>query len=170
MELDLFKQRIPQINLKGREEAASWFGTFISLIILGLMSIYIPLKFDMLMTRHNPSISKTEDLGALGEDDVLDLGQAGLKFAFNAENFQREPINDPRYVKFVVTAFHQKDGILETKPILFHKCSEAELRQLPPPTKDAEIVIEELIASETRFMYCFDWTEEREDLSIWGDW
>ena len=53
---------------------------------------------------------------------------------------------------------------------MFHECSEAELREFAKPTSEAEIEIEDFMASETQTMYCFDWSRDSEKLTVWGVW
>ena len=45
----------------------------ISMLIIFLMSVYASIKFDLLVNRSNPNISKTEELAAIGESDILNL-------------------------------------------------------------------------------------------------
>ena len=169
-QFDLFKQPIPQINLQGRQEVASWFGTLISIVIIALMCIYASLKFDLLIQRNNPNISKTEEIAALDESDVLNLGEAGLKFAFTAENFDFESMTDPRFVKFVVLLSTSSNGDYKDTPVMYHTCTETELREIASPTGEAEVVIEDIIATENRHLYCFDWKRDSDKLRVWGNW
>lgn len=81
------------------------------------MIIYAVLKFEMLLQRQNPSISTTDELSALDETAVLNLAEANLKLAFHAENFDSELLDDPRYVRFIVSNVGEKDGEWVEKPI-----------------------------------------------------
>ena len=74
-QLDMFKQEVPQLNLQGKEKLSGWFGTLISLIVIGLMIVYLPIKLDILLQRNNPSISKSEVIAALDGSDKLNLGE-----------------------------------------------------------------------------------------------
>ena len=137
LDQDLFKAQMPKFGLSGKESQASWCGTVVSLIILALMLIYAWLKFEVLMNRSNPQVSTTEEKSALDETDVLNLNSSKLRFAFHAENFENEPVMDPRYVKFIVLINTMSEGWLTETPVSFHDCSEAELREFSPPSLDA---------------------------------
>ena len=56
--------------------------------------------------------------------------------------------------------------MLSTVP--YHKCSESEIRNLADPTKDTEAMLEAIIESETRSLYCLDWDKYSNDLSLNG--
>ena len=107
------------------------------MLIIFLMSVYASIKFDLLVNRSNPNISKTEELAAIGESDILNLEQAGLKFAFTAYNFDKVPMNDPRFVRFIVMSTGSVGGEFRERPVEFHECSEAELEGLATPTSEA---------------------------------
>ena len=102
-----------------------------------LIVIYASLKFDQLYSRTNPSISSTEELSALSESDKLNLGRSSLKFAFWAENFNAETLDDKRYVRTIVM-LHTDVGDDEfAKPIQYHKCNQSDFEDFSPPLPSA---------------------------------
>ena len=108
-----------------------------SLIILVLISIYAYLKFEILMNRSNPNVSTTEEKSALDEFDVLNLKDAGLKFAFQAEDFDNLPKVDSRYVRFLVFISGYANDDYFDIPIPYHRCSNDELLALSPAESSA---------------------------------
>ena len=134
------------------------------------MIIYAVLKFEMLLQRQNPSISTTDELSALDEKAVLNLAEANLKLAFHAENFDSELLNDPRYVRFIVSNVGEDDGEWVEKPIKFHKCTEAELLEFAPLTPDAQSQLDDITASESRSLFCIDWENVGKEIDLFGYW
>lgn len=140
--LDMFSEQLPQFNLRGEQTKASWCGTLSSLILLTLMISYGSLKLETLLQRKNPTISFSEKISAFDESTVLDLKSAGLKFAFTAEKENGttyELVNDSRYVRFMATVSGYTEGDWGLRPISFHECTEAELKEFAPPTHDSKL-------------------------------
>ena len=54
LDVDLFPAPIPQFNSKGENGVKTYFGGLISLIILYLFFLFAVVKFEQLITRHNP--------------------------------------------------------------------------------------------------------------------
>ena len=126
------------------------------------------LKFDQLMSKKNPSIATTEELSALDESDRLNLRDQGLRLAFSAETFQRETLNDARYIKYLVMLFGYRDSEIYEQAIQFHECTQQDLDKFAPPSRDAEVVLNDIMSSETQTLYCLDWEKEGDDITIWG--
>lgn len=121
-----------------------------------LMIIYASIKFSVLMERHNPNISTTEEFSALKDSDKINLDSSGLRIAWHAENFDRKVLHDPRYVKFVIMLYGIKNGKETAKAVKYHECNEDELRQFATPSKDSVDTLEDMISSESRKLFCLD--------------
>ena len=134
------------------------------------MVIYASIKFSVMWERHNPNISTTEEFSALKDTEKVNLSSEGLKIAWHAENFDREVLHDPRFVKFVIMLYGLKDGEEYGVPVQYHECTEAELRQFATPSKDSVDQLEDMIASESRKLFCLDWEEDGDELSLYGTW
>ena len=78
-------------------------------------------------------------------------------------------MHDPRYVKFFVFAYEMKNGKEIDNPIMYHECSEEELRVFKNPSNAAKFDIDEAILEKKNF-FCLDWKGDRDKLSIWGSW
>ena len=134
---------------------------------------YGSLKLETLLQRKNPTISSSEKGSALDESTELDLKSAGLKFAFTAEKEIGSSIvlmNDSRYVRFMATVSGYTEGEWGLRPIDFHECTEAELKEFAPPISDSKLQLEDIISSETRSLFCLDWENLDEELKMYGSW
>ena len=56
IEADMFPAQIPQFNIKGKDTIRTYCGGLISLIINYLFFLFAMIKFEHLITRHNPQI------------------------------------------------------------------------------------------------------------------
>ena len=39
---------------------------------------------------------------------------------------------------------------------------------MAPPSNDAEITLKQILESEKRNLYCFDWDKLKDELGVWG--
>ena len=132
------------------------------------------LKLEELILRKNPIINFNEDINGLDSSDKLNLHRDGHKFAFAAIRQKTGSSRiDPRYVKFMVLL----DGLIETrygskkyyKPIQFHECTEAELREFAPATQDSQGQFEYYVTSVgLEPIFCVDVEKDIENLEMWG--
>lgn len=129
-----------------------------------LISIYAYLKFEILMNRSNPQVSTTEEKSALDESDRLNLGDASLRFAFQAEDFESQPMVDSRYVRFIVFLSGYAGEDYYDTPIPYHKCSNDELLALSPAESSAVDQLESIMEDESRYMFCLDWDKYGDQL------
>ena len=70
----------------------------------------------------------------------------------------------------MVFLFGYDEGVDTAKPIMFHECSEDELRGMASPTEDGATQLDGIIGSPDSGMYCFDWKQDGEKLQTWGTW
>ena len=75
LEADLFPAPIPQFNSRGEEAVKTYFGGLISLIIKYLFILFALVKFEHLMTRHNPQIVEYDETNALDATDEYNPGE-----------------------------------------------------------------------------------------------
>ena len=160
--------KVPGFYLNSFQENGGWCGTLVTIVLLVLLISYGSVKLAALVERKNPSISTNENLGAIGDSIQVNLNRSGLRFAFTAENWDSETVTDPRYVRFIVMVTGCFGEDCTERPISFHKCSEMELRDLAPPAQDAAPLLEEIIASDKRSLYCIDWDKHGDHLTIFG--
>ena len=103
IEADMFPAPIPQYNSKGKKAIKTYFGGLISLTMNYLFFLFAVVKFQQLITRHNPQIVEYEETNGFdatdeynpGEDDSFMIAVGFVHFLTG------EPLNDPRYVKWI---------------------------------------------------------------------
>ena len=74
IEADMFPAQIPQFNIKGKDTIRTYCGGLISLIINYLFFLFAMIKFQQLVTRHNPQIVEYEETNGLDASDEYNLG------------------------------------------------------------------------------------------------
>ena len=111
LKLDFFPRRVPQLTMRGKESKPTAIGSICSILVVATILTYGILQLQKLVDRKNPRISSSTETFALGSTDKLNLQQAGLHIAFTAETLWYEPLDDPKYVKFMVRLYGFKDDI-----------------------------------------------------------
>ena len=56
--VDMFGQKIPSFNLKGKDTVYTLAGALMSLLILIVLSLFASIKFIHLFDRFNPNVSQ----------------------------------------------------------------------------------------------------------------
>ena len=74
--------------------------------------------------------------------------------------------DDPRYVKYLVRIFGKKEGKEYEKFIPFHKCTDEDWAEFPPPAQASADSWNDIKSGEKRGMFCLDWTE---DILLYGN-
>ena len=65
--------------------------------------MYSLIKFEHMISKHNPFVSEVFEENFLSSTDMLDLNDVDFKFAFSIEGQgDKEAKDDPRYVKIIV--------------------------------------------------------------------
>ena len=168
--LDFFKQPIPTLNLNGKVRTSTLIGSFISLSMLLVLAVYADYKLAILISRKNPIVSFFVEEQALTSEQKLNLRDAGLRFAWTIEGYiDKKKKVDPRYVKYLVRTYGAKDGKTYEKIFDYHECTEEELKQFAPPTRDAEFLLKELQENQDRALFCIDWDKIGDEMVIYGE-
>ena len=79
----------------------------------------------------------------------------------------QEQKNDSRYVKYLVRLYGVNEGKEFEKIIPYHKCTDADWAQFPPPQSKSVSAFNSIRADPKRGMFCLDW--DNEDLLLYGD-
>ena len=102
---------MPNFNIKGSDTVNTIVGGFFTLILSMTVFMYGALKFTDLWSKPNPIINTYfKDDGMTGK--LLNLNEHNFRIAFSVESFL-SPIklkNDPRYVKYLVRLFGNRNG------------------------------------------------------------
>ena len=109
--LDLFQQPLPGFNVRGHSTIPSLAGVICSLLIMLVTLLYAGLKFNHLITRHNPQITTYVERNAIPPNEEFRFLNNGFFFAFGVEGYiDGLPRDDPQYVKMFLRLFGRHDG------------------------------------------------------------
>ena len=122
-----------------------------------LFFLFTVVKFQHLVTRHNPQIVEYEETNAIeatdefnpGEDDSFMIAVGFVHFVTG------EALNDPRYVKWLDLYYAYESGSFVPKQAnLMRPCSEDDYKKFHPPDKQAESTVAEL--KKAGVLFCLD--------------
>ena len=168
----MFKREVPSFNMRGRARVASVAGAFLSFLIIIITLIYGTIKIIQLESRFNPHISTFVEQSYFDGTNVINFKETGLRFAFGIEgNIDRALKDDKRYVKWLVRALYKVSENERAERIIpYHRCTEADLDKFQPPSIDSAPLFEAYRSNvgSHRGLYCFDWDQHGDILSIWG--
>ena len=85
--MDLFKRRLPSFNMRGKVFIPSIAGGVLSFSIFYVLLLYAAVKLIQLVSRANPNVSSYEQLTYFDSDNVMNLKDSGLRFAFAIEGY-----------------------------------------------------------------------------------
>ena len=124
--LDIFGEPLPTLNIEGKSHIYSLLGGICTLVTIFVVMIFAAVKFEQLITRHNPIMSSYERDLPLGE--VMNLSERKFRIAFAVEDYQYpyKLKNDPNYVKWIFRLFGKKDNKIYDKILSHHLCTEEE--------------------------------------------
>ena len=86
-------------------------GGICSLALYMTLLMYASIKFNHLVTKHNPNISSFELVDELIGQSI-NLNKQNFRFAFTIESYKKPKVqkNDPRYVKYIFQLFGKRKG------------------------------------------------------------
>ena len=136
--LDLFKEELPMLNLKGKARVPSMCGGLMTILIITVMTIYSLFKLELLVSRRNPNVSTYLEEQVLSSTDRLHLKRKNLKFAWAIEGYIDKSIKDnTEFVKTYIRTETSVGGKRREFFLDYHICTEEDFKDFPPPTKDA---------------------------------
>ena len=98
----------------------------------------------------------------------MNLNDINFRLAFSVEGYHsREMKNKPEYVKYLVRIFGIKEGKEYETIVPYHKCTDADWAEFPPPSKASADSWNDIKDNPDRGMYCLDWTDK--DLLLYGN-
>ena len=140
-----------------------------SVCILLLMMLYSFVKFEHLMSRHNPNLAQIDKPGAIDEAEVLNFREKGLNFAFHVEGMNpRETKIDPRYVKFIARLYGRKNGEKYEKVLSPHLCTSNDLPKFGKLSVQAQKTWDKIMKTENRSLFCLDWDKMGDEIELIG--
>ena len=74
--------------------------------------MYSGLKFEQLISRHNPTMSSYYKMNEYSNGQAINLRELNFKMAVTVENFNspKKQKNDPRYVKWIFRMYGKREG------------------------------------------------------------
>ena len=78
MHVDLFKAQVPAFQFKDSSKVSSIFGFVSTLCFFLVMILYASVKFDQLISYHNPNLAQIDKPGAMDEAEKFNFRDAGL--------------------------------------------------------------------------------------------
>ena len=124
-----------------------------------------------MLERHNPTILNLTQQDAVSKDEVTNLVDAGIRFAFGIEGFlDKELKSDPAYVKWLVRTVRRVDGVETEKFLPFHRCRPEEYDDFATPSESAVYTLNKYKMDADRDLLCLDWDDLRDELEVWGYW
>ena len=157
LQADLFPAPIPQFNSRGKKAVKTYFGGLISLIMIYLFFLFAVVKFLHLVTRHNPQIVEYDETNAFDAADEYSPGENNsFMIAVGFQHYLTgEPLNDPRYVKWINTYQGQEgSSFVFEQANLMQPCTEEDFKKFYPPDKNAESAVEKL--KREGVLFCLD--------------
>lgn len=163
--LDMFGQKIPSFNLKGKDTVYTMAGSLMSLAIMIVLLLFASIKFIHLSERYNPNVSQLLVKNFFSETDQLVLKDEDFRLAFTLEDyFKPEMKIDVRYVKIIVRSTGTKTGkdgksVAINRKIPYRKCDEEDYDEFHPIEPGYVSLLDSLKKDPKRGMYCVDWKE-----------
>lgn len=132
--IDQFGRPLPTFNLNGETEAQTVLGGVVTFAIIVIILLYGSLKLDHMSTKHNANVTSVLEPDVFDQNDAMNLNEIGFRLAFSVRGFYDKQLkDDPRYVKYLAKIEGIKDGESFDKRIPFHKCTDEDWNEFPPP-------------------------------------
>ena len=155
--------------MHGKTTLPTITGGLFSCFIFILMMVYSLTKLLQLLQRHNPQVASFSENGVLDPSFEFNFRDQDWRFAFVIEGFlDKEPKDDPQYVKGLARIFWHRNGAEGETNIPYHKCTPEELDEFAPPRQESASLLEIYKTSKTRHLYCLDWEKVGNELAILG--
>ena len=132
-QLDTFGQDIPTFNLRGENRINTVCGGVLTTMICTIVLIYCSVKGVDFFDKRNPQISQLITKDHFGNEDLVNLTEANIQFAFSFEGYvDKETKIDSRYVKYLARTYGKRNGVFFEEVISYHKCDEKDYEKFYP--------------------------------------
>ena len=109
--VDIFGKAIPTFNMSGMDKVHTMTGGILTCLTVIVILGYAVIKFDHLISKHNPLISEVTEQYIFGSEEKIDLIDIGFKFAWTFEGYlDKKRKDDSSYVKQIVRLYGNKNG------------------------------------------------------------
>ena len=108
-------------------------------VIVFIMIGYGLIKFNHLLTKHNPLISEVNEKFFYDWQEQLDLKDIGFRFAWTFEGYlDKERKDDPRYVKQIVRILRREAGKESEIFLPYRRCTAEDFSEFALPARGHE--------------------------------
>ena len=168
--MDLFRRPLPSFNVKGRDTVPSCAGGCVSLAAMAVLLVYALMKLQDFLTRNSPTVTSYVDRYSIDSDEHLNLFDAGMRFAFGIEGYLDHGFrNSSNYVRSMARIYgYDNEGRKYEKILDYHLCEPKDFEQFRSPHISSQALYNKYFNGE-RHLYCLDWDEVKDELSIWGE-
>lgn len=127
--MDMFREPLPMFNINGHTHVRTYCGGLVTLAIVCVLFLYAVLKFQHLMSKHNPVVNTFVERDALDEDFVwTGTDNEDFMMAFTLTHFiEGEVKDDPKYVKWYAEYVEQASGNFTYSEVPVHRCTEEDM-------------------------------------------
>ena len=101
LSLDMFGAPMPSLHIRGDPVVKTSAGACISIIVIGLTSLFALLKLQFMLMRSSPDVNKFVNDDFFDISDRFKLDDEEFMFAVSVEHYYTGIRTDPRYVKWV---------------------------------------------------------------------
>ena len=116
--------RLPGFKLRGQESIKTNTGTALTFILSTIVLIYAAVKFMQLHGRLNAQVSSYNESYINGEESSISFRDINMSLAFSFVSYNEgKLIDDPRYVKWIIRTYGEKDGKAFEHILPYHKCT-----------------------------------------------
>lgn len=119
-----------------------------TIALVTMLLMYATIKFEQLISRHNPNISSHMQKSHYDSSERVDLKAMNLNVAFGVEGFLDEELKDAaRYVKYLVRMYGKQDSEPFEKILDYHKCTVDDYDAFEKPSSESASPLERYIRS-----------------------
>ena len=101
LNIDMFGAPVPTFNMRKQGTIKTSIGTVMSILIMGMTSIFALLKLQKLFQRTRPDVVSFTDEQAFDATFRYSVRDNGVMFAVSIENYLEGAKNDPRHIQWV---------------------------------------------------------------------
>ena len=125
------------------------------------------LKLSHLIQRHNPNVVSYNLEGDLTSEDRFDLSsdQFGFMIAAGFHGFYSGAKSDHTYIKWFARTMTSTNGVISSRIIPMHPCTDEDFAKFYPPKKSSEAVVKKYKAAGG--LFCLD---SLEGIELYGNW
>ena len=100
---DMFGASVPSLNIRGERVIKTSAGACVSIIVIGLTTLFALLKLQFMLARSQPAVVKSVENNFFDTSERYNLADEDFMFAVSLEHYKEGIKMNPRYVKWVAS-------------------------------------------------------------------